>query len=1446
MTNVREFQRRYRLFRPSATAGGENTGSRFCGTAARICGLIVLSLAAILLPAGTGTAFAQGPSGAIGSTIDVNRRGLGFAVRGGHFAGESVGRSDSASLFNLTPYVNIGNGLLFGDARLVYGNEGGLDYSFGGGYRHYVPAWDAVAGANIFSDRGDFSGTHFKSWGVGAEILAHGWEIRANGYSPYATKSIRTGVRADSNSAFFQGNNVIFDRIDSFREALHGFDAEIGWLLPGPVAEQFDIRAFGGGYWYKGDQIPGFSGFSVRLQTDIRDIVELGLKLSDDEFTHTNLTFSAIVHYGAFQSQEHTRRSAIQRMAEPVRRNLNIPVVDADVRVPGQIAQAIDGTNLTIIHVNSNAGPGGTGTVDNPFDMLSSGLSFAHPEVVDVVFVHAGSQFSDPANNSVTLDPNQSVFGEGLIRVQQPGVAGPAGFVRDRRVTNIVDLPDIGPLILPASPTFETNLAVFNGLPAGSGLTAGVTRPILEGAAGDALTLSTNSRTAGLILRDVAGNGLVIPAVGGTNVRDMLIDNAGFSGISIFGTPTTTTTTIINTEIENTIGAAPAFSIAGGGGTILFGSDGFATDPPLGRVNNTAPGAPALDITGRIGGIVDMTGSSITDDGGSGIILANNANTSMELANLDIAIDNINLSNSTANGILISNPPGTVSGTERYVFRNTIDPDNANGAFHIQGSTDSSIRVQDVPDGSFVRFFDVLNIGTPMASAIDIERLGGSVFFQRDVTIGVPGGGSAPAISVASGQATSQVQFINDLTIGGVTPTYSEGILLTMNETGADFTVVGDTLIGGTGSTGILITQDDGTVSFDGDITINNRLGVGIGIVDTTGDITFGDNATSTTVNNQQLSAGNGLTITNSESFVHFEHLDVQDSITGAAVNLMDNRPGITGRTPGDAIISFDNMSVQSANTPSPGLFGDNNELIIVRNLPVAPITSFIDVNEAPAVDITNSGIDITFDRVATVDSPTFGINLVDTNVAPPVTSPGLVRNRFRIREQSGANTQRMPGAGGLIENSAIAGVNMQNAGQVELNDVNLLENTIGIEVANSGLTLDEDQFLELYQVQVTESELLGLRAENLHRLVIADDSYFELNGDVVNFVGGDHQNEAILLRYTEHPYDVTTTEFDEVDNPFQVIIEGNNDATAPSGFEDNTDDIIRIVNEEDGDPATEHEGAVIDVLITNNRFDLNDTFDTVLGQGEAAVRMNWDGIARVEITENNVLLDGVNLGFTAATPIAGSQDAFLIDANSRMDELLADISANLINAPTQLNSTGIRVDSEGPVQAQLNGNGMTFGGADSAGFRFELRENDADGFIQIAANDIVFSVTALPNRAGGLTLRTQDGSDGGAGMIFERIREPAELRIAGNRIQLFDNDDPTQGFVDTRGTRGEAGILFERVPVGMIDLRGGLNNLITIQTDPAAIFAPDIDTLFNLSPAQANGTILINGANLP
>lgn len=95
------------------------------------------------------------------------------------------------------------------------------------------------------------------------------------------------------------------------------------------------------------------------------------MKVTDDKLFNTTVSFNAIVHMGGFSSQEHTKRSAIQRFRDPVRRNTNVLAAVTDIANAGQLATR-GGAVLTIARVNSNAtGPGFTGTVDRPFSQMT-------------------------------------------------------------------------------------------------------------------------------------------------------------------------------------------------------------------------------------------------------------------------------------------------------------------------------------------------------------------------------------------------------------------------------------------------------------------------------------------------------------------------------------------------------------------------------------------------------------------------------------------------------------------------------------------------------------------------------------------------------------------------------------------------------------------------------------------------------------------------------------------------------------------------------------------------------------------------------------------------------------------------------------------------------------------------------------------------------------------
>ncbi|APZ96291.1 hypothetical protein Fuma_05959 [Fuerstiella marisgermanici] len=1366
MTNVREITTLTRHSTPSNPVTGERANAD-C-TRPTVCAGRAMSLVAFLFVVSgwaQSTVEAQdhtygrehvgsAPSGAAGGVMDINRQGMGVNIRGGHVAGQTVGREDSASLFQVAPYVNIGDGLLFGDGRLTYANEGGLAWSFGGGYRHYITAWDTIFGINGYADRDSITDAHFRQWGVGAELIGRTWEARGNLYRPYGKRSELTGTRADADSAIFVGNQIQFNRIDTVSEALEGFDAEIGWLLPGEFSERFDLRAFGGGYHYEGVGQDGFNGFSTRLQADVGEWLELGLKLTDDEVFNTNVSFNAILHYGGFKSQEHTSRSAIQRMAEPVRRNLNIAAITTDVVVGGQIASAADGTPLNIIHVNSNAAPGGTGTVDNPFNALSTGLGAPDS---DIVFVHAGSQFNVAPENVVNLADDQSLFGEGLIRVETLG----GSFVENRKVINTIELAEIGPLVLPDSPTFAADLALlgpdpFGPQPEATPLDPILERPMLIGTAGDAVRMGNRSRLGGFIIEAPTGNGIVIDGVSGTNIRDTLISNAGGTGILVQNTIADSTTTILDTMIRGAAG--PAFHVNGGAGLIGFNSTSTTLDPAYGSIINSSN--EAVLIENRLGGSVNMLGSTIDDIGGTGIVIRG---TGVDPTRGNVTIDNASIVDSTSTGISITNAEGNIA------FRNTV-----NAATAIDNAAGDSVLIDGVTAGSRVTF-ENLTITNPRLGGINIDNLGGSFVFTRDLVIGAPGAGAvaAPAISVANNLATGDVTFGRSVSIQG---SLGRGIELDSNAAGSSFAINGQLAVTAAAAESLAIVNNAGTAQFLGGTTISQRGDTGILISNSTGSVSF-ENGTS--VLNENLVNPTAVQINDNESLVQFENLVVTNALLGGGVSMVNNVLGALG--PGTMI--FNNIEITSVG--GVGFGGDNNTSIRVDDGNISSIG-------AAAVNIANSGINITLESVNSSASPDFGISLVETNVAG--------RRSFRVL---GDTTLPGFGTGGTIDTAAISGVNLQNAGQVSLYSMTFDNNNYGFFIRNSGLLEDDDQYLDLQFDQVLDSDIRGIDSENLVILNI-EDSIFDGNGDAAAAAGNPDPNggfltvnrESIFLNYTERLNNEDFTLFTQFDNPYTLNVER-------TSFADNSDDIIVITNS----PAADD--AFLDVNITDSDFQMNDTLDIDPGDlSETAFLMNWGGVARVNLFNNSVSMNGLST--------LESQTAFEIEMDSFTDELILDIVANTIPISAQPNAVGISVETESVASMLISNNEFTMSGENSTGMLFDLGPNNQTAILN---NTMIFQ------------------NDGGTGMLFSMVEQPALFTISGNNI----------GLTDLAVGTNEIGILFRTV-IGTPSLQGNLNNQIVL-LNPGFIpggggIPSNIEVFFQIP--RANGQILVNGGLVP
>ncbi|MCH2210527.1 MAG: inverse autotransporter beta domain-containing protein [Fuerstiella sp.] len=1212
-------------------------------------------------------------SGGASEVINVNRRSFGTNVRIGHDAGDTFGRQDSVTHVSLSPYFNVGSLLAFGDVRLARANVGGLSWAFGGGARTFIEEWDIVTGINAYHASDNITGTVLRNWGIGADVLTESWEFRANYLQPTGNTSQLVNRTIDQTSASFAGNNIVFNQIDTVAESLEVVDTEVGRKLPTGPVDNVELRAFFGAYRFSGLTIPKATGWKTRLQADVGSNLEIGVGLNQDTFTDTTVAFNATLHFGGFKAQDYTSNSAIHHLADPVRRPLTVPSIRTDVLIPGVMAiNPVDGLPIIVRHVDENdlLGPF-LGTVDDPMQSISAALGL--PDT-DIVLAHAGGLYSSAPDNSVVVGPGVSLFGEGLI-------SAPNGNRIAVNTTPVLGITD--ELILPGSPTFLANTT----LP----------RSTLQGALGNSVTLSEGSRLGGLIVDNAGGVGVTTDDVGGTVIRDVLVSDSAGAGILL--TNTTGTTTIIDTIISGTIG--PAFHVNGGDGSIGYRTTSVGILPPFSNIDNASQQAVLIENT-TAGGIVNLSGITISD-AGTGIDILNSAGSA--------TIDNAEISGSSVTGIRILDSSGT------YSFRNSL---NANTL--VSGALQQSVLIENLAATGRVSF-TALQIDGRNAEGIDINNNSGQIEFLESVVLGTPGGGVAAGLSVDNSQAGSQIRFENALTMTG---SGGRGIELINNQSGSNFTVIGQASAADATLESVFISNESGLVTFEGGITIPSRNDIGISIGNSNGTLAFSGGASVT-----NLLAGNispAVDIQNSEANVLFGRLNITDNAPsgGIGVNLENNIAGGVNT----ARHTYEDLNINVSGT---GFQAINNTSVRI-------LDGSIDTTGGAAIDLEESGWSVELDTVSSDGSADNAIRLV--NLVPPADNTFVVNPDLAVAA---------PGSGGTIQGTAGTAVQLQNAGQVSLRGIQFQGNATDILVENSGLAIDDDQSLQVVSSSFTDTAGRIIETENLTLLRLTD----SLIDDGGSGIGPD----SIQLNYTERTNDAATTRFDQFDNPYTVEILRNviNDTF------DNT-----IVIQSFPGAADAH----LDVNVSNN---IN-TLDLGLGgQDETAVTVDWTGPSRIVLASNDNTLNGDDA--------AGNKAAYNVTHRSTTDEMLLSVINNLFTA-TDDGSVGLTVQTFGQSDILVDSNAFTFGGSGATGMLFNLAPDtelfltnnelrfDADGGtgIQFTLVNQPSTFTINNNRIG----LFDDGALLETGMDFQAvIGVPNLIGNQDNLIFLTNPADP-------------------------------------------------------------------------
>lgn len=156
--------------------------------------------------------------------------------------------------------------------------------SYGLGARYLVPGQDVIVGANAYYDALHSAyDNNFDQLGLGVEVLTRWIDARFNYYLPEDTIyefDRSTATKTNRRLGPVYGNAVSRNRIllqrdrttgtskfrtSRYEGALEGFNAEVGFLVPG-LDRYMEVRLFAGAYYYNNPFGSDYSGFKARLE----------------------------------------------------------------------------------------------------------------------------------------------------------------------------------------------------------------------------------------------------------------------------------------------------------------------------------------------------------------------------------------------------------------------------------------------------------------------------------------------------------------------------------------------------------------------------------------------------------------------------------------------------------------------------------------------------------------------------------------------------------------------------------------------------------------------------------------------------------------------------------------------------------------------------------------------------------------------------------------------------------------------------------------------------------------------------------------------------------------------------------------------------------------------------------------------------------------------------
>jgi hypothetical protein len=1005
--------------------------------------------------------------------------------------------------------ANFDDAIAFFDGQLTLNDYNGPGYNLGLGFRwlDYVPfMWEPerITGVSIWAD-----GTHteagnfFPQVGVSYESLGDMWDVRINGYIPLGPRS-QTGKFELTGENGFIGNSISELTEAPLDTAFDEAEIEVARRL----GAERDAWAFGGGYVLNSGSQDA-AGYRLGLRGYAYPDLLLQIAVSDDDIFKTNAAFSIIWFVGRTRTDYQPTCGLPDRFREPVMRN-DYVVLSREIAGSGIGLTDPNGDAIRVVHVNSEAAAGGTGTYEAPLNNLDEIDDFSMDG--DIVYVWSDTEYS---GQSALLQDNQRLFGEG------------------EGVSFGIQTAELGTIAIP-----ETSPGAADG-----------TKPMILDALGQAVTLAdanevinftidggTNGIVAGtdgagsptladLTISNLTGNGIDLtpfvredPDTGDETVAfDVMIDEVTFDNIggmdislnaetdAMVGTPGVTLDediTISNVTSTNNGGFGINLENTHDGGTVMLTNWSY-TD-----------GATALEMD-SFNSTFTMSGSTLADSSGAGVnIIGDSAGTFT--FNGTNTFDNLDVIAFCVGG------GGTFSGTI------TMQDEIINDA-------GLSVRIEDMDDDASITFTQLI---TDTGAGIYVgNNDGGSVNFAGNLMLTTT---TFPAVQLDTNSDDTQVDFSGNMTISTTTGT---GFLAssggTISATGAENSIntttgtavdIQDSVIGGAGialatvnvnsagaANGVLLEDNTG-----GTVTIG-KAGDDPGEGGTIGDTT--DAAvrivnTNTTLNGLQLNNAGNAAGEDAIEVVHNSTENMTVVVNDTEINTLFDGVGASGGGTGTFSMTVSDTTI--AATTGTAMEYTNIDGVVNNNN--------VDIDNATAgVLITGGDGAISFNNessIQNVSGTDFEVD-GDTTGENIVTMAGTITNTagrsISVHDKAGGSvtfsgTVTDSGTGILIEDNTGGTVNFNNSATYTLttgaNDAVTVTNNAGATtnfnnldvtttgvgqgfVANNGGTVIADG------VVITTANGDGFVSTGGTDLIVSDIDITSTNGDGFSATGG-------------------------------------------------------------------------------------------------------------------------------------------------------------------------------------------------------------------------------------------------------------------------------------------------------------------------------------------------------